>query len=321
LGHAAVPGGSSARGNWKEWNGKFRDHVRGFIKGDKGTLGVLGSPDIYGHQDGNREKSINFVSCHDGCTLNDLVSYYQKHNEANLEENRDGSNDNLSWNCGVEGETEDPAVDEIRIRQVKNLLAVTLLAAGTPMILMGDEVRRTQRGNNNAYCQDNEISWFDWSLLEKHADILRFVQHLTRLRAGLYRERYNHAVSVAELLAHARIEWHGVKLDEPGWGEDSHSIALTVKGDRHGKLFHFMVNSYWEFQLPPTPAGNPWRRLIDTSLPSPCDIMESRCAPPVGNCICRVNARSMAMLHSAMGRPVRRQKSKRVGKRTPRACR
>ncbi len=143
---------------------------------------LVGSPEIYGHKEREAEQSVNFVTCHDGFTLNDLVSYNQKHNEANGEDNRDGADDNRSWNCGVEGPTDDPAVEKLRNRQVKNFLTVTLLSLGVPMILMGDEVRRTQRGNNNAYCQDNEISWFDWTLVAKHADVHRFVTLLIARR-------------------------------------------------------------------------------------------------------------------------------------------
>lgn len=308
--------GSFAKGNWKEWNGQFRDHVRAFMKADKGTVSrfasrVLGSPDIYGPLSGNPEKSINFVTCHDGYTLNDLVSYSQKHNEANGEENRDGSDNNLSWNCGAEGVTDDAIIERTRSRQVKNFLTVTLLAVGTPMILMGDEVRRTQFGNNNAYCQDNEVAWFDWALLGKHADTLRFVQHLTRLRAGLYGSKKKHAVSVVELLEQRRITWHGVKVKEPDWSEDSHSIAVTVAGDRRGRLLHFMINSYWEplaFALPPIQVGNQWRRLIDTSLSSPCDIVELNYAPVVKNCVYRVHPHSIAVLCSVR-RPTRESNS------------
>ena len=151
---------------WKEWNGKFRDDVRGFVRGDRdGVIRVadrlLGSPDLYAVAHREPERSINFVTSHDGFTLQDLVSYNGKHNEANLQDNADGINDNRSWNCGAEGPTDDPAVLALRTRQIKNLLAVTLLSLGAPMLLMGDEARRTQHGNNNAYCQDNEISWFD----------------------------------------------------------------------------------------------------------------------------------------------------------------
>src|SRR5262249_16574787 len=143
---------------------------------------LLGSPEIYAHKGREAEQSVNFVTCHDGFTLNDLVSYDRKHNEANGENNRDGTDDNRSWNCGVEGPTDDPIIEKLRNRQVKNFLTVTLLSIGMPMLLMGDEVRRTQRGNNNAYCQDNETSWFDWALVAKHADVFRFVRLLNSRR-------------------------------------------------------------------------------------------------------------------------------------------
>jgi isoamylase len=179
--------GSFIGDSWKEWNGRFRDDVRRFMKADDGTVARLpyrlfGSPDIYGRAQREPEQSINFVTCHDGFTLNDLVSYNAKHNEFNGENNCDGMDANLSWNCGVEGPSDDPVIESLRNRMVKNFLAVTLLSIGTPMLLMGDEVRRTQRGNNNAYCQDNEIGWFDWSLLEKHRDIHRFVKMLIENR-------------------------------------------------------------------------------------------------------------------------------------------
>src|SRR6185312_1593711 len=162
--------GSFLGDKWQEWNGQFRDDVRRFVKGDAGSVSamasrILGSPDLFGHEQREAEQSINFVTCHDGFTLNDLVSYNEKHNQANGEHNRDGANDNLSWNCGVEGPTGDGAIEALRNRQVKNFLALEFVSAGTPMVLMGDEVRRTQQGNNNAYCQDSDISWFDWRLL------------------------------------------------------------------------------------------------------------------------------------------------------------
>ena len=173
--------------SWKEWNGRFRDDARSFFRGEEGSVArfadrLIGSPEIYGHEEREPEQSVNFVTCHDGFTLNDLVSYDRKHNEANGEDNRDGADDNRSWNCGAEGPTDDPEVEKLRNRQVKNLLTVTMLSLGVPMILMGDEVRHTQRGNNNAYCQDNEISWFDWTLVAKHADVHRFVTLLTARR-------------------------------------------------------------------------------------------------------------------------------------------
>ena len=185
----AVPGGQLHRGRWKEWNGRFRDDCRDFFRGAPGSLGrfadrLVGSPEVYGHKGREAEQSVNFVTCHDGFTLNDLVSYDRKHNEANGESNRDGADDNRSWNCGVEGPSDDPAVEALRNRQVKNYLTVTMLALGVPMILMGDEVRRTQGGNNNAYCHDDESTWFDWSLVEKHADVHRFVTLLAARRAA-----------------------------------------------------------------------------------------------------------------------------------------
>src|SRR5690606_28211578 len=169
------------------WNGKFRDDVRRFVRGDFGVAGamatrMLGSPDLYESQGREPQQSVNFVTCHDGFTMNDLVTYAHKHNEANGEHGRDGQDDNLSHNYGVEGPTTDVAIERLRNRQIKNMLAITFLAQGTPMILGGDEFRRTQRGNNNAYCQDNEISWFDWSLRHEHADIFRFTQHMIAFR-------------------------------------------------------------------------------------------------------------------------------------------
>src|SRR5690606_30620455 len=168
---------------WLEWNGKFRDDVRRFVRGDNKSVPavaarIMGSPDIFVSEERDAEQSINFVTCHDGFTANDLVSYNVKHNEANLENSRDGTDENLSWNCGVEGETDDPEINQLRERQLKNLALLTMISSGIPMILMGDEVRRTQRGNNNAYCQDNELSWFDWTLVEKNKGLHRFVSML-----------------------------------------------------------------------------------------------------------------------------------------------
>src|SRR5246127_1627376 len=179
--------GSFVGDSWKEWNGRFRDDVRSFIRGSEGSVRIfadrlLGSHEIFWHEEREAEQSVNFVACHDGFTLNDLVSYNEKHNEANGEDNRDGTDDNRSWNCGFEGPTDDPAVERLRNGQIKNFFTVTMLSLGLPMFLMGDEVRRTQHGNNNAYCQDNESNWFDWSLLTRHADIHRFVKLLMARR-------------------------------------------------------------------------------------------------------------------------------------------
>jgi glycogen operon protein len=272
--------GSFFGDHWKEWNGRFRDDVRAFIKGDAGCAGkvawrFLASPDIYGHQQREPEQSVNFVTSHDGFTLNDLVAYNEKHNLANNEQNRDGDNHNLSWNCGVEGPTDDPSIESLRKRQIKNLLTINLLALGVPMLLMGDEVRRTQQGNNNAYCQDNEISWFDWGLLDEHAEIHRFVKLLIRFRLSLP-GREEQRLSLAEVIHQAQIQWHGVKLHQPDSNPESRSVAFTVQGRLN--QFHIIFNAYWEalpFELPPLPeetAEDGWCRLIDTSLDAPDDI-------------------------------------------------
>lgn len=268
--------------SWKEWNGKFRDDVRSFLKGDNGVVTrfvtrLMGSPDLYAYQEREPEQSINFVTCHDGFTLNDLVSYNNKHNEGNGEDNRDGSNDNLSWNGGVEGPTDDPTIEAWRNRQIKNFFSITLLSVGAPMILMGDEVRRTQHGNNNAYCQDNEISWFDWSLVTKHNEMFRFVKLLIsqRLLRDVAQEEYS--MSLRELLDQRLVTWHGIKLNEPDWSEQSHSIAFTVQSLSGSMAMYYAVNAYTEpltFELPKLSLDQKrtWKRWIDTSLPSPQDI-------------------------------------------------
>ncbi len=291
---------------WTEWNGKFRDDIRAFVKGDPGTVSklparILASPDLFGHEEREPEQSINFVTAHDGFTLNDLVSYDRKHNEANNEGSRDGSNHNISWNHGFEGPTDKPLIESLRNRQVKNFLAITLLSFGTPMVLMGDEVRRTQRGNNNAYCQDNEISWFDWRQVEQHADILRFVKRLIGFRLNLDVLRADPGMTLTEFLQQAKIQWHGTKLYQPDWGTSSHSLALTIQCLKGRCLFHVMFNAYWEaleFELPPLNGNgdNGWRRVIDTYLPSPDDICEPDEAPHVPGSTYKVQPRSVIVL-------------------------
>ena len=273
---------------WKEWNGRFRDDVRGFIRGDQGMVTriadhLVGSPSVYGHKQREAEASVNFVTCHDGFTLNDLVSYNEKHNEENGEHNRDGASDNRSWNCGVEGPTDDPEVERLRTRQMKNLMTVTLLSLGMPMILMGDEVRRTQHGNNNAYCQDT-TNWFDWRLAETHADLLRFVRLLIERRVMRANKFGALDGSLDQLLRQARMAWHGVKLGEPDWSAHSHSLALGADMVRQSLGLHLMLNAYWEpldFELPSGPPETPWRRWIDTALDSPDDIVPWDEAPAV----------------------------------------
>jgi isoamylase len=298
--------GSFVGDSWHEWNGRFRDDTRRFLKGDRCTASylaprLLGSPDIYGHKEREPEQSINFVTCHDGFTLNDLVSYNEKHNAGNGEDNRDGMNDNLSWNCGAEGPTENPEIEGLRSRQIKNFLTLNMLAVGTPMLLMGDEMRRTQRGNNNPYCQDNEISWLDWNLLKRYADIHRFVKLLVAFRGRRDVVIEGSPLSLNELLARAQLDWHGIGLHSPDWSDDSHSIAFTVSSLRHRFTIHAMVNAYWEpltFELPADDKSQDrrWRRWIDTALPSPDDISPWEEATNISQTTHVVASRSLVLL-------------------------
>jgi isoamylase len=297
--------GSFIGDSWREWNGRFRDDVRSFFRGDEGSVvpladRLLGSPQIYGHKQREAEQSVNFVTCHDGFTLNDLVCYDRKHNEANGEDNRDGTNDNRSRNWGVEGPTDDPVIETLRNRQVKNFLAVTMLSLGLPMILMGDEVRRTQQGNNNAYCQDNEISWFDWSLIAEHRDVHRFVRLLCAQRLFEDTEPERQRLSLTQVLRSAKRAWHGVKLGQPDWAVWSHSLAFSAETQHDQLLVHVILNAYWEpldFELAPLTGSDPlWRRWVDTSLESPDDIVEWDAAQPVPSRAYRAGPRSVAAL-------------------------
>jgi len=298
--------GSFIGDSWKEWNGRFRDDLRSFFRSEEGSVTrfadrLLGSPAIYGHEEREAEQSVNFVTCHDGFTLNDLVSYDHKHNEANGEDNRDGANDNRSWNCGIEGPTDDPGVEKLRNQQVKNFLTATMLAVGMPMLLMGDEVRRTQRGNNNAYCQDNETSWFDWTLLAKHPDVHRFVTLLNARRSLRDPEPERQRVSLNQLLRGVNLVWHGVKLNQPNWGESSHSLAFTVEIRQERLLFHVILNAYWQpldFELPRLDSAREdrWRHWIDTALDSPHDIVDWKTAESVPGYAYRAESRSVVVL-------------------------
>jgi glycogen operon protein len=296
--------GSFIGHRWAEWNGQFRDDVRRFVKGDGGMVGRLaarlnGSPDLYPQPDREPNRSINFVTAHDGFTLRDLVSYNDKHNDANLEGNRDGTDANFSWNCGVEGDTDDPAVEALRLRQMKNLLTILFLSQGTPMILMGDEVCRSQRGNNNAYCHDNDLSWFDWRALEHHAAFLRFVRGVIGFTQGhdIFREeRFWVALDGAH---EPHLNWHGIRLHAPDWSEHSRSLAFTLHHPGNRLHLHVMLNAYWEaltFDLPPLPHQTPWLRVVDTALPAPDDFHDLPDAPPVVGTRYRVEARAVALL-------------------------
>ncbi len=278
---------------WSEWNGRFRDDVRRFVKGDERTARALsrricGSPDIYGPERRSPAQSINFVTCHDGFTLADLVSYDHKHNEDNLADNRDGADENLSWNCGVEGPVQDGAIGRLRARQVRNFLTLTLLAVGTPMILMGDELGRTQHGNNNGYCLDGEAAWVDWlPLAGRAAGLHGFVRGLIALRK-------------ARGGAPSGIEWHGVRLGEPDWSDSSHSLAATMQFRKKTMMLHWLLNAWWQplaFQVPAPQAGyGPWRRAVDTARESPQDICLGAAAPAVGSASISVEPRSCIVL-------------------------
>jgi glycogen operon protein len=231
--------------------------------------------------------------------LADLVSYNAKYNEANGEGNRDGADENYSWNCGVEGPTGDPAIEALRNRQVKNFMTITLTSVGTPMLSMGDEVRLTRYGNNNAYCQDNETNWFDWSMLARHGDIHRFTKSLIGLRLSRRYQKGERSMTLNEMLHHARMSWHGVRPGEPDWADHSHSLAVALEVEK-GLVFHVMLSSYWEpleFELPPAGAERgPWHRLIDTSLESPDDFCSWDAAPRVAGGTYRLESYSIAIL-------------------------
>lgn len=294
---------------WAEWNGRFRDDIRRFVKGDSGVVAavasrIAGSADLYqasGHLPIN---SVNFITCHDGFTLNDLVSYNDKHNEANGEDNRDGINDNLSWNCGVEGETENLEIDALRRRQIKNFTAILLLCQGVPMIMAGDEVRRTQKGNNNAYCQNNEISWFDWDSAKNNSDIFRFFKQMINFRKNhcnetLRRNRFfSGEVNERGL---TDISWHSCKLFEPNWNNsNSRVLAFTLAGFEGAADIHVMLNMYWEelyFEIPCI-EGREWYKVVNTAEPSPLDIVENGKETVVSGDVYLVKNRSVVVLIS-----------------------
>ena len=298
--------GSFGKDKWKEWNGQFRDDIRSFVKGDQETVvnlreRIAGSRDLYRERNRPAAQSINFVTCHDGFTLNDLVSYDAKHNEANRESNRDGTDNNLSWNCGVEGATESAVIHRLRMQQIRNLLALTLLSVGTPMLLMGDEVCRTQRGNNNAYCQNNATGWFDWSLCDTNADLLRFVRQLIHLRLHFDQTTGQAQTTLEDYLRKSRIEWHGVEIGKPDWSSNSHSLALSVHNFAGTRVRYIAINAYWkplEFELPSVTgtAHQGWLRSVDTSLTTPDDIAAGVTGFHVRDSSYRVSSRSIVML-------------------------
>ena len=287
---------------WAEWNGRYRDDVRRFVKGDPGLTGAIasrlcGSADIYEMRGQAPVNSINFVTVHDGFTLNDLVSYNGKHNEANGEGNRDGIDENLSWNCGTEGPAGDPAIETLRTRQIKNFLTILLLSRGVPMLLAGDEVRRTQGGNNNPYNQNNATSWFDWTLTRTNEQMLRFVQRLIAFRRAhpaLWQPTFYTGVIGDRGIAD--IAWHGTRLDSPGFGDgDARALACTIAGIKGSANLHVMMNMFWEPLTFELPAGT-WRIAVDTFASSPRDIPEAGQATGDIRDRWRVEGRSIVVL-------------------------
>ncbi len=271
--------------DWSEWNGRFRDTVRRFFKGDAGQLRdlgwrVTGSADLYGDDGRSAYNSINFVTCHDGFTLRDLVSYDGKHNAANLEANRDGTDDNNSWNCGAEGETDDPEVLRLRRRMARNLVCGLLFSSGTPMLLGGDEFLRTQGGNNNAYCQDNELSWFDWREAARNAGFLEFVRKaiaFTRRFPALQRRKFFLGRDLDDE-GLPDIDWFSCDGGRPDWNDaEQRAVCYRLAGDRRDgrpgdeELF-FVLNADWRLRYVKLPApgnGRRWRRILDTYLDGP----------------------------------------------------
>jgi isoamylase len=293
---------------WAEWNGRYRDVIRHFVRGDAGLIGEVatrlsGSSDLY--EPGGRlpVNSINFITCHDGFTLWDLVSYNEKHNEANAQDNLDGSDDNASWNCGMEGETDIPEILALRRRQAKNFMAVLFLSQGVPMILSGDEVLRTQQGNNNCYCQDNEISWFDWGLNRENGEMLLFTKKMIAFRRrhpSLMRKQFLKGRSNGGDLPD--ITWHGVKLNEPRWDDpDAKMLAFTLAGateaEEHLHVMLNMSDGTVQMELPAV-SGRSWYRAVDTSLPSNSAILEARRQPRTVQRFYSVAPRSVVVLEA-----------------------
>jgi glycogen operon protein len=298
---------------WSEWNGRYRDEVRRFWRGDPGYSAALatrlcGSADLYEYSGRSPLHSLNFITCHDGFTLNDLVSYDHKHNLANGENNRDGMDENNSWNCGVEGPTADPEILRLRQRQAKNLITTLLFSQGIPMLLAGDEFLRTQNGNNNAWCQDNKTSWVDWTLTEKNADFLRYVKLLIALRkrhSALRRRAFFRGSGHGGEMS-PDVIWHGVEPLQPDFSAHSRTLAYCLDGRFTGREidqdFYVAINAWQDpidFRIPAAPTGRPWFRAIDTYLDSPKDIVkDDRGASVLAGSRYAVGDRSMLVLIS-----------------------
>jgi len=263
-------GSFPAWGRWAEWNGRYRDDLRRFLKSDGGMVPALmnrlqGSPDIYAVSGRQAYHSINFITAHDGFTLNDLFSFNEKHNDANGEHNRDGANDNYSWNCGFEGPSPDASINALRRRLMRNAAVLLLTSGGVPMLLAGDEFARTQHGNNNAYCQDNETSWLDWTLARTNAEQVELFRRLIEFR--LSHEAFAHLDWAAELGAeNTRVRFHGTEVGRPDTGPDSRSLAMELEWE--GERVYLIANSYWEelgFEVPEAGGARTWQVVVDTT--------------------------------------------------------
>ncbi|MDD2717379.1 MAG: glycogen debranching protein GlgX [Candidatus Wallbacteria bacterium] len=297
---------------WAEWNGKYRDDVRKFLKGDPGMTGaisqrVAGSPDLYHWGGRGTRATINFITCHDGFTLMDMVSYNQKHNEANGENNNDGGNDNQSWNCGCEGDTTDPEILRLRHKQIKNAVTLLLVSQGVPMILSGDEFGNTQFGNNNAYCQDCEISWLDWTMLKKNKDLFEYFQKMIAFRRNHSALRSSRHFQYRDYLGsgYPDISWHGVKAWQPDFSEGSRLFAFMLcgkharQGQEPDNMIYVAMNMHWEmhgFELPKLPAGLSWHAAVNTDMASPYDIWKPGTEPRLDNGEVLVGPRSIMIL-------------------------
>jgi isoamylase len=290
-------GSFPAYGRWAEWNGRYRDALRCFLKGDMELTGeiaqvIQGSPHMYLER--GPTASINFVTCHDGFTLNDLVSYSNKHNLANGENNRDGANDNYNWNWSHEGPTTDPEINALRRRLMKNAVAILLVSQGVPMIFMGDEIARSKEGNNNTYCQDNELNWLDWDRLEENTDLFRFFKLCIAFRKAhpVLRRRYHlHGRDLIDS-GYPDISWHGLKTWQPDWSPTSRTLAFMLCG-LHAELLperraddyiYVAMNMHWEkhtFELPRLSENRRWHLFADTYRDTPHEIFEPGQEKPI----------------------------------------
>lgn len=280
--------GSFGDTRWAEWNGKYRDHVRQYWRGDSWVKGefatrIAGSADLYQWAGRTPEHSVNFITSHDGFTLRDLVTYNVKHNEANGENNRDGCDFNFSWNCGVEGDTQDPEVLALRLRMQKNLIATLFLSLGVPMLLGGDEFGRTQRGNNNAYCQDNEISWFDWKLAEENTELFRFTREMIRFRKEnpVFMRHFFFDGRMRDENGLPDILWLGADARPMNWSDPSPLMACLINSEDNSGVFLYMIFNPTLTAAPFTLPRGDWQIRVNTACPAPCDVLGPDELPPL----------------------------------------